>query len=559
VKERLRAAIGDYFRERHGELDWAFAGGTLGPAEIALLPPKESAHGDLTTNVAMLVAKPCGLPPRELATALAAWCEARLPGLAATVAGPGFLNFRLPAGAQQSVVGEILTAGAAYGRSQAGAGQRICLEFVSANPTGPAVVVSARAAAFGSTLARLLEAAGYQVTREFYVNDAGSQVEALGESLRARRRELAGEPLAIPENGYHGLYLRAMAEALDAEQVARWEALPPAAGRAAYAEHALAALVAGLRAEMERFRTPFDVWFSERSLHESGKVAEVLALFEAQGLVYEAEGARWFRSGDFGDDKDRVVMRSDGRPTYFLADAAYHLDKLRRGFSKAITVLGPDHHGHVARMLAIARAIGAPEGWLEILVLQLVTLVENGEQVTMSKRAGEFVTMGELIDDVGVDVARSYFLVRRRDSHLEFDLGQAREQSAKSRVFYPQYATARIAGILRKAAAAGYAAEAATPPLAELALLASDEELELIRSLGEFPALIASAAAAREPNRLFNYLSDVAAAFHRFYHERTVVGEDPALSRARLALCRATRQVLLSGLDLMGVDAPERM
>ena len=559
MKERIRAAIADYFRERHGGVDWAFAGGSIGPAEIALLPPKDSAHGDLSTNVAMLAAKPCGLPPRELAAALAAWCEARLPGLAAMVAGPGFLNFCLPAGAQQSVVGEILAAGAEYGRSQAGAGQRICLEFVSANPTGPAVVVSARAAAFGSTLARLLATSGYEVTREFYVNDAGSQVEALGESLRARRLELAGEPLAIPENGYHGLYLREMAAALDPGQVERWESLPAAARRDAYADHALATLVAGLRAEMERFRTPFDVWFSERSLHEGGKVAEVLALFEAQGLVYEAAGARWFRSSDFGDDKDRVVVRSDGRPTYFLADAAYHLDKLRRGFAKAITVLGPDHHGHVVRMQAIARAIGAPEGWLEILVLQLVTLVENGEQVTMSKRAGEFVTMGELIDDVGVDVARAYFLVRRRDSHLEFDLGQAREQSAKSRVFYPQYATARIAGILRKAAEAGLAAAAAPPPADELALLTSEEELELIRILGEFPALIAGAAAAREPNRLFNYLSDVAAAFHRFYHERTVLGDDPALSRARLALCRATRQVLLSGLDLMGVDAPERM
>jgi arginyl-tRNA synthetase len=558
VKERLRAVIADYFRERHGELDWAFLGGSLPPAEIALLPPRESAHGDLSTTVAMLAAKPCGLPPRELAAALAAWCEERLPGLAATVAGPGFLNFRLPVGAQQRVVGEILAAGADFGKSSAGGGQRICLEFVSANPTGPAVVVSARAAAFGSTLARLLVASGYQVTREFYVNDAGSQVAALGESLRARWRELAGEPLAIPENGYHGLYLREMAKALAPEQVARWEALSPAACRDAYADHALTALVAGLRAEMERFRTQFDVWFSERSLHESGKVAEVLALFEAQGLIYEAEGARWFRSSDFGDDKDRVVLRSDGRPTYFLADAAYHLDKLRRGFAKAITVLGPDHHGHVARMQAIARAIGAPEGWLEILVLQLVTLVENGEQVTMSKRAGEFVTMGELIDDVGVDVARTYFLVRRRDSHLEFDLGQAREQSAKSRVFYPQYATARIAGILRKAAEAGLTA-AAAPPAAELALLASEEELELIRCLGEFPTVVAGAAAAREPNRLFNYLSDVAAAFHRFYHERTVVGEDAALSRARLALCRATRQVLLGGLDLMGVDAPERM
>jgi len=558
VKERIRAAIVDYFRERHGDVDWAFAGGSQGPAEIGLLPPRESGHGDLSTNVAMLTAKACGLPSRELATALAAWCAERLPGLVAEVAGPGFLNFRLPAGAQQSLVAEILAAGPAYGRSDAGAGQTICLEFVSANPTGPAVVVSARAAAFGSTLARLLEFAGYRVTREFYVNDTGSQVDALGESLRARRRELAGEPLVLPENGYHGLYLREMAAQLAPADVSRWEALPPAACRAAYAGHALALLTADLRAEMERFRAPFDVWSSERSLHESGKVAEVLARFEAQGLIYEAEGARWFRASAFGDDKDRVVLRGDGRPTYFLADAAYHLDKLRRGFAKAITVLGPDHHGHVARMQAIAQAIGAPAGWLEIIVLQLVTLVENGAPVTMSKRAGEFVTMGELVDDVGVSVARTYFLTRRRDSHLEFDLGQAREQSAKSRVFYAQYATARIAGVLRKAAEAGLGA-AGLPAAAALGRLASEEELELVRQLGEFPALVAGAAAAREPNRLFNYLSDVAAAFHRFYHERTVVGEDAELSAARLALCRAAQRVLLSGLELMGVDAPERM
>lgn len=558
MKERIRATIADFFRERHGAVDWAFAGGSTGPAEIGLLPPRESSHGDLSTNIALLTAKACELPPRELATALAAWCAEGLPGLVAEVAGPGFLNFRLPAGAQQTVVAEILAAGPAYGRSDAGAGQRICLEFVSANPTGPAVVVSARAAAFGSTLANLLDFAGYGVTREFYVNDTGSQVEALGESLRARRRELAGEPLVLPENGYHGLYLREMAAALDPAAVARWEALPPAECRAAYADHALTLLIADLRREMERFRAPFDVWFSERSLHESGQVAEVLAVFEAQGLIDEAEGARWFRASAFGDDKDRVVVRGDGRPTYFLADAAYHRDKLRRGFTKAITVLGPDHHGHVARMQAIAQAIGAPQGWLEIVVLQLVTLVEDGQPVTMSKRAGEFVTMGELVDDVGVSVARTYFLTRRRDSHLEFDLGQAREQSAKSRVFYAQYATARIAGVLRKAAEAGLAVDAA-PAAAALVRLDSEEELDLVRVLGEFPGLVAGAAAAREPNRLFNYLSEVAAAFHRFYHERTVVGEDAELSAARLALCRAAQRVLLNGLALMGVDAPERM
>jgi arginyl-tRNA synthetase len=417
-------------------------------------------------------------------------------------------------------------------------------------------VVSARAAAFGSTLANLLAFSGHAVTREYYLNDAGSQVEALGESLRARWRELQGEPLELPENGYHGLYLRDMAAALNPATVAGWEALPADARRNAYTEHALAAIVVSLREEMGRFRTEFDVWFSERSLHAEGKLDEVLELFETKGLVYAADGARWFRASDFGDDKDRVLVRSDGRPTYFLADAAYHLDKLRRGYDKAINVLGPDHHGHVARMQAIARAIGAPEGWLEILLLQWVTLVENGETVAMSKRAGEFVTMGDLVEDVGVDVARTYFVARRRDSHLEFDLVQAREQSSKSRVFYAQYATARVAGVLRKAEEAGV--DSAAGP-EDLGRLETEEELALIKALAEFPDQVAGAAAAREPNRLFNYLSDVAAAFHRFYHERQVVGSDAALSRARLALCRATRQVLINGLGLMGVDAPERM
>ncbi|MCB9514648.1 MAG: arginine--tRNA ligase [Candidatus Latescibacteria bacterium] len=556
MKERLAALLADYFRTQFPALNWAFDGGDQGPAEFAVQPPRDAAHGDLASNAAMVTAKLCGQPPRELALALARWCEERLPGLRAEVAGPGFLNFRLPVAAHQDLVARILAAGADYGRSEAGGGQKVDLEFVSANPTGPPVVVSARAAAFGSTLANLLAFSGHAVTREYYLNDAGSQVDALGESLRARWRELQGEPLALPENGYHGLYVKAMAEALDPSQVAAWETLPAEARGRAYAEHALAGIVESLRSEMSRFRTDFDVWFSERSLHDGGKLDEALSLFEAKGLVYEADGARWFRSSDFGDDKDRVVLRSDGRPTYFLADAAYHLDKLRRGYDKALNVLGPDHHGHVARMQAIAQAIGAPEGWLEILLLQWVTLVENGETVAMSKRAGEFVTMGDLVDDVGVDVARTYFLARRRDSHLEFDLVQAREQSSKSRVFYAQYATARIAGILRKAEEAGLDA---APEGEDLARLTSEEELGLIRTLAEFPDQVAGAAAAREPNRLFNYLSDVAAGFHRFYHERQVVGDDAALSRARLALCRATRQVLANGLGLMAVDAPERM
>ncbi|MBN2171648.1 MAG: arginine--tRNA ligase [Candidatus Krumholzibacteriota bacterium] len=529
----------------------------VGPAEIPLAVPRDPAHGDLATSIAMATARLAGREPRELAAELADRLRESLPAFVSRVevAGPGFLNLHVRTSAKQDIVLRILTAGADYGRTDRGRGERVNLEFVSANPTGPPVVVSARAAAFGSTLANLLRASGWDVTCEYYVNDTGSQVAALGASLRARWRETRGEPLAIPDGGYHGLYLAEMAAAMDGAEAAAWDALPDAEATAAFAGYALERLGRQIRAQMETFRSPFAVWFSERALHDTGAVDAVLRLFEAKGLVYEKDGARWFRATDFGDDKDRVVVRRDGTPTYFLADAAYHKDKLDRGFDKAIDVLGPDHHGHVTRMQAIARAIGAPAGWLEILLLQWVTLVDGGETVAMSKRAGDFVTMADLVDEVGVDVARAYFLARRRDSHLEFDLALAREQSSKSPVFYAQYASARIAGVLRKAGEAGLA----PADRRDLDDLAMREELDLVRQLEQFPDLVADAAEAREPNRLFNYLQDVATLFHKFYHEHQIVSEDDRLSRARLALCRATRQVLANGLALMGVEAPERM
>ncbi len=558
MKDAIRREIEVWLAVRRADAGADAPGAEVdGVMEVVLSPPRDPAHGDLSTNVALAAAKELGEKPRAIADALAAWCNERLAGRAtAAVAGPGFVNFVFAEEQVQGSLQRILAAGEDFGRSDGGRGRRVNLEFVSANPTGPPVVVSARAAAFGSTLARLLDFAGYDVTCEYYLNDSGAQVAALGASLRARWRELQGQPLALPENGYHGLYLKDMAAQLP-EEAGAWDGLAEEESVARFAEHAVAGIKEQIRSEMDRFRTRFDVWFSEDGLYRTGAVEEVLALFEEKGLVYERDDARWFRSTRFGDEKDRVLVRSDGRPTYFAADAAYHLDKLRRGFDSAIDVLGPDHHGHVTRMQAIARAIGAPEGWLEILLLQWVTLVEGGETVAMSKRAGEFVTMADLLDDVGVDVARTYFLTRRRDSHLEFDLALAREQSSKSRIFYAQYATARIAGVLRKAATDGVA----PVPEGELALelLSSEEERALIQLLAQFPEQVAAAAAAREPNRLFNYLVDVATLFHKFYHEHTIVSADADLSQARLALCRATRQVLALGLDLMGVAAPERM
>jgi arginyl-tRNA synthetase len=550
MKDLITGVIWDYYEARHADAG-LFEGEK--PLSIHLDNPRDRSHGDLACNVAMASAKKLGMPPRKLAEELVAWCNEKLDGRAtAEVAGPGFINFRLAAGEVQSALAKILELGTEYGRSKVGGGEKINLEFVSANPTGPAVVVSARAAAFGSTLARLLDFSGHAVVSEYFLNDAGGQVRTLGASLMARWKEAQGEPLEIPENGYHGLYLKDMAVALEPAQAEQWlNASDPVD---AFARHAIGDLVGQVRIQMDAFRTPFDVWFSEKSLHDAGKLEDALAYLKEKNLTYEKDGAVWFKTSDYGDEKDRVVLKSDGVAAYLLADVAYALDKFGRGFDKAIYVLGPDHHSHVARLKAVAEAIGAGKEWLEVILLQWVTLVEDGETVAMSKRAGEFVTMEELVADVGVDVARTYFLTRRAESHLDFDLGLAREQSSKSPIFYAQYATARIAGVLRKAEEGGV-----TAADAELSLLSATEELALIRELERFPDLIAAAAKAREPNRLFQYLNEVATLFHRFYHEHQIVSENAGLSAARLALCRATRQVLRNGLDLMGVSAPERM
>ncbi|MBC8366750.1 arginine--tRNA ligase [bacterium] len=553
MKDLITSSIRDYFEARHADAG-LFEGEN--PLSIQLDNPRDRSHGDLACNVAMASSKKLGMPPRALAEELVTWCNEKMEGRAtAEVAGPGFINFRLAADEVHAALASILKLGADYGRSDAGGGEKINLEFVSANPTGPAVVVSARAAAFGSTLARLLEFSGHAVTSEYFLNDAGGQVRTLGASLLARWKETQGEPLVIPENGYHGLYLKEMAESLRAEQVEPWLALSDSEAVEAFARHAIHNLVGQVRVQMDAFRTPFDVWFSEKSLHDTGKLEDALAYLEEKQLTYEKDGAVWFKTSDYGDEKDRVVLKSDGVAAYLLADVAYALDKFGRGFDKAIYVLGPDHHSHAARLKAVAEAIGAGKDWLEVILLQWVTLVENGETVAMSKRAGEFVTMEDLVNDVGVDVARTYFLTRRAESHLDFDLGLAREQSSKSPIFYAQYATARIAGVLRKAEEGGLAAAAD----ADLSLLSAPEELALIRELERFPELIAASAKAREPNRLFQFLNEVATLFHRFYHEHQIVSEDAAQSTARLALCRATRQVLGNGLDLMGVSAPERM
>ncbi|MBS1262451.1 MAG: Arginine--tRNA ligase [Calditrichaeota bacterium] len=516
----------------------------VGPdVEIRWTIPKHKRQGDLSTNAAMIAAGRRGVPPRELAQELARAIPARELALEKVeVAGPGFVNVWVGAEYYQSVVHEILREGPAYGASAAGGGRSVIVEFVSANPTGPLNVVSARAGAIGDSLVRVLRKAGYRVSAEFYVNDSGRQVRRLGESVIARAR--GKQP---PEDGYHGgdvielarrIYAgRDPSEADDSDEIGRLAA-----------EHN----VERQRAVLDRYRVAFDRWFRESELHEQDAPARALEQLRERGAIYEKDGATWFAGSRFGDDEDRVVVTSGGRPTYLLPDLAYHLNKAARGNKTAIDLLGPDHHDYVNRMQAALTALGH-DRFLEVLIVQQVHLVRGGERVKMSKRAGKLVTLGELLEEVGVDVARYFFLQRKTSTPLEFDLDLAREQSDRNPVYYVQYAHTRIRGILRQEGFPSPNADSDLSPLGQ------PEEIELIKHLERFGETIARAADTREPQRLVGYLEEIANRFHKFYTAHRVVGVEPDVSEARGALVLAAGIVLKEGLNLLGVHAPERM
>jgi arginyl-tRNA synthetase len=551
-------------------------------ARLELSIPRESAHGDWTTNLALLIAKEVGRPPRAVAEALAA-AFPRDPATFASVevAGPGFLNFRYSEAFLDRLPGLILEAGGTFGSSAGGAARRVLVEYVSANPTGPLNIVSARAAAVGATLVRLLRATGHAAAGEFYINDAGRQVDLLGESVAARFAEAAGLERPFPANGYEGEYVREIAASLpplDARV-----ALDDPEGTAWFRDQALEQMVREQRRDLDGYGAEFARWFRESELHHSGAVAGTLRELEARGMTYRArlpeldrtadvapsdgpaadaaelEEATYLRTGRFGDDKDRVIVRSDGSPTYLLPDLAYHRDKRSRGYAVAIDLWGPDHHAYVTTMKAALRTLGIEDGFLEVLIVQQVNLWETGadgrrEQVKMSKRRGRIVMLRDLVEDIGAECARFFFLMRSTNAHLDFDLDVARRRNDENPAFYVQYAHARIASILR------YAAERGLRPADGNALrLSAPEEVALARRLAVFPELVRGAAAAREPHRLPAYLVETAADFHRFYHGCRVVGEDAAVSRGRLLLAEAARTVLANGLALMGVSAPERM
>jgi arginyl-tRNA synthetase len=526
------------------------------PEDVVVERPKNRAHGDYATNVALRLAKAAGRPPREVAGLLATDLAAQ-PGIAGVdVAGPGFLNITLAEGALGRIAVQAVTAGAAYGRTDVLAGQKLNLEFVSANPTGPVTLGSTRWAAVGDALARLLETSGADVSREYYVNDAGAQIERFGRSLQA---VALGRP--VPEDGYQGDYVETVAQQVVAAEPGLLER-PEDEQVAVFSERGVAAMVADIRATLDGFGVHFDTFFSERTLHESGALEKAVGRLREQGHVFEADGAVWLRTTDFGDDKDRVLVKADGEPTYFAADCAYYLDKRARGFDRVVILLGADHSGYVGRYKALVAAAGDdPATHLEIQIGQLVNLVKDGEPVRMSKRKGNFVLLTDLVDAVGVDAAR-YALARASvDQQIDIDADLWSRQTNDNPVFYVQYAHARISSVLRNAADLGLALGEAGD--VDVTQLVHERESDLLRAIGEFPRVLSAAAELRAPHRVARYLEELAGTYHRFYDSCRVLPrgdeEATALSIARLWLCAATETVLRNGLGVLGVSAPERM
>ena len=524
--------------------------------------PRQAEHGDYATNVAMTLARAARRPPRQVAELIVKHFPSLREVERLDVAGPGFLNVFLSPAWCTGALGEILEVGDAYGRGEGERGRRVRLEFVSANPTGPLVIVSARAAAVGDSLARLLRAQGAQVTTEYYVNDAGTQFEALARSFEARVAQEFGEPATLPENGYPGEYLIELARAYREEGRAHPVGAPERERLEHFGRYAVSRILEQQRRILRDYGVEFDVWTSEqrdvRDRHLPEKVLEELA---ARKLTYEHEGALWFRSSELGeeagDDKDRVLRRSTGEATYFAVDVAYHHYVKFQSADRVINLFGPDHHGYVPRMKAAMRALGHPPDAFEVLIVQLVTLLRDGQPVRMSKRRGEFVLMEELLEEVGRDAARFTFLTRRHDSPLEFDLALATRQSAENPVYYVQYARARIESIYKQAAEQGIV----VPPLGDIDLspLREGEELAIIKRLLQYPDVAKAAARALEPHRVAYFLQELAGIFHPYYKSHRVIQDDRRLMFARLALCTGVGRVIQNGLELLGVSAPESM
>jgi arginyl-tRNA synthetase len=554
VKKTLTDLIAAAYRR-------AAAAGALPPGDPPswkLELPKNPQHGDYAANIAMVSAGAAKMPPRKVAEVLLAHIEDPEGILEKTeIAGPGFLNFRFRPTRWHTVLHRIGEEGERYGTSEAGRGKRIQVEFVSANPTGPLHVGHGRGAAVGDTLARILAAAGFDVQREYYVNDAGNQIATLGGSVYLRYLELLGRTVEFPDNYYRGDYIRDVAGDVLRAEGEKYAAMEPAAAVDALGRMAGARILGEIRLDLERFGVRFDNWYSERSLYESGEVSRNLAALEESGAAYRSEGALWLRTTDNGDEKDRVLVRGDGRETYFASDIAYHLEKFRRGFDEVVDIWGADHHGYIPRVRAALKLGGVDPSRLHVLMVQFVTLLRDGAPVSMSTRAGEFVTLEEVVKEVGPDAARFLFLTRSCDAPLDFDLEVAKRQTSDNPVFYVQYAHARIASVKREAKALGIEAKSSSDT--DLGPLTLEEEVDLLKLLNFYPEAVEGAALQREPHRLAFYLQDLAARFHPYYNKHRFLGEDPGLTAARLCLIDGVQRVIRNGLGLLGVSAPENM
>ena len=551
LKEKIIAAVNTAIEK--GEL----ASGDL--PEFIIEKPADKKNGDFSTNIAMAGARVFRKAPKMIAEAIVSNLD--LEGTLferAQIAGPGFINFYLSQRYYSEIVKDVLSCGDGYGRSDYGKGKKVIVEFVSANPTGPMHIGNARGGAIGDCLASVLDAAGYEVWREFYVNDAGNQIEKFATSLEVRYLQLCGKDIEMPEDAYHGADITAHAENFKALNGDKYADCESDERRKALVAYALPINIEGLERDLKAYRIVYDNWFRESSVHENGAVKRVIDTLKEKGVTYEKDGALWFKASEFGNDKDIVIVRANGLPTYIVPDIAYHYNKLvTRGFDKAIDVLGADHHGYVPRMKAALTALGIDANRLDCVIMQMVRLVRNGETIKLSKRSGKAITLNTLLEEIPIDAARFFFNLREPNSHFDFDLELAAKQSSENPVYYVQYAHARICSILRKAEEEG--AALTSPEASELDLLTSDEERALITHLSSLTEEIVSAAKNYDPAKITHYVVELATLFHKFYNAQRVMTDDKALMTSRLYLCLAVKNTIKNILTMLKIEAPASM
>ena len=552
LRELIRDAVLELADERGVKIEES--------VEVEVERPKREEHGDWATNIALQYSKMFGEKPRDLAMGIVNKLGSNPYIEKAEVAGPGFINFTLSKKWISELLINVIKEGSDFGRVNVGKGRKVQVEFVSANPTGPLHVGHGRGAAVGDVCANILAFAGWDVQREYYINDAGLQIDLLGKSTQARYFEICGEPgkAPFPEDGYKGAYIYELAQQILDKEGKRFLEIPPEESLPYFKDYACRVILEGIKKDLADFGVNFDVWFSEKSLYEGDLLQRTLETLKDNGYAYEADGATWFKATAFSDDKDRVLIRSNGAPTYFMSDIMYHKNKFDRGFDMVIDVWGADHHGYIPRMKAAVQALGRLPEDLQVLLIQFVNLLRGGKQVSMSTRSGEFVTLREVMEEVGVDAARYFFVMRRSDSHLDFDLDLAKSSTNENPVFYVQYAHARIHSIFREAKSRGVSIPENLESV-DFSLLSSQEEVSLIRKIGSFPEEMAKAAEELAPHRVTFYLYDISSAFHSFYNAHRVLGVEPELEKTRLCLVEACRVVIANSLKLLGVSAPEKM